>query len=175
MVEIISKMLLMPSLFFAFKDNLPLSLLFVCIFYTIGDGFMLSSSFYLMLFGALSFLIGHFFYYYTLFSLLDINYLALAILFTVLFVFYNLKYIFNKKEIDNYLEFGYISFVSILMCFALSTGSLVLSTGAFLFAFSDMLIIKAKNEIMKAEPLWVMFTYVAANFLLLYGYSQIIR
>lgn len=174
-VEIISKMLLMPSLFFSFRDNLSLSLLFVCIFYTIGDGFMLSSSFCPMLFGALAFFIGHVFYYYTLFFLLDLNYLPFALLLTVLFVAYNIKYILNKREIDNYLELGYISFVSILMCFALSTGSLLMSIGAFLFAFSDMLIIKEKNEIIKAEPLWVMFTYVAANFLLLYGYSQIIR
>lgn len=136
---------------------------------------MLSSSFCPMLFGALAFFIGHVFYYYTLFFLLDLNYLPFALLLTVLFVAYNIKYILNKREIDNYLELGYISFVSILMCFALSTGSLLMSIGAFLFAFSDMLIIKEKNEIIKAEPLWVMFTYVAANFLLLYGYSQIIR
>ncbi len=170
-LEICSKVLLMPTLFlsFAFVTSNKM-LLAVGLFYTLGDALLLSRKFPCFMAGAISFLIGHIFYYTQLVQYINKSYLPFAILAGVLFLVYYWHIIFKDKQILNYLELAYIVFVDMLFVFSFAAGSTVMTLGAYLFAFSDILVVKSKNdERVDNSDFKIMFTYILGNFILLYG------
>lgn len=173
-LEITSKLFLMPTLFLSFPFVLDSPLLItVCILYTIGDALLLSSKIVPFVIGATAFASGHVAYYIYLARIINLAYLPFGLLALLLFIAYYAKEIFVKHELLNFAELAYIVFISTLMCLAFSSGSSIMAFGGFLFAFSDMLIVKARNGVMKSKDWLVMFTYILANFLLLYGINLI--
>ncbi len=173
--EICTKIFLMPTLFlsFPFVLNNPL-LLAVCVFYTIGDALLLSSKFPFFVAGALSFVVGHIVYYFNLSSLINYDYLVFAIIAGAMFLLYNLKAIIIEKSWMKWAELIYILFIVVLFVFAFSSGSAIMAFGGFLFAFSDMLIVKSKNGLISDNAPLVMYTYILGNLALLFGQSLII-
>lgn len=178
----ITKCFLMPTLYFtlftahlAFNRNInnPMMMVFIALFYCLGDIFLLSHEKLPFICGAASFMVGHILYiiYFAQFGINIYSLIFGMILFGVLFIFLLYKVIKKKpNHLVPYLIYGltlYIFGVGVSSSFTLShpkTGILAI-IGALLYCFSDASI--AFNNIFperkKTSQFLIMLTYVLAN------------
>jgi uncharacterized membrane protein YhhN len=195
-IRIITKILIMPLLFFLYKyltDKLKKSkyLQLGIILGWIGDLFLIcKDDSPLIIFGIISFFIGHIFYIFSFIKLNDKisyrkNYFILLIILTF-FVWY-VNFLFTNYLCEGFKKhkmtipgISYMSILGLIDTFAIfnlylkfSFGRLLCLFGTILFSYSDFCLAKHLFiEKLKYENFIIMSTYIPAQTLIILGMAS---